>query len=239
VVVKGDVIVAGSDGLLDNLSELEIVEEVGFGGAVTDLVVVGIFGGGFWGFWEEEGLGNAVWAREDGPGRGAEGRVGHSSRCLRLTPLAPGRAAPLGPPLPQVAGGLRQGMRAPQLAQRIAKAAFDASVDPRRVTPYSRAATEAFDMVYSGGKKVGEGCLCLRVWACAVCALFAACVRSVRSMVCSGGKRAGEWRGRGRTCLRRVCVPCVCCCAPRRTEHAPRPPPPAQDDIAVVVALVS
>jgi protein phosphatase PTC7 len=30
--------------------------------------------------------------------------------------------------------------------------AFDNSVDKHRVTPYSRAATEAFDMVYSGGK---------------------------------------------------------------------------------------
>jgi hypothetical protein len=28
VVLKGDVIVAGSDGLLDNLSELELLEEV-------------------------------------------------------------------------------------------------------------------------------------------------------------------------------------------------------------------
>jgi hypothetical protein len=31
VVHKGDVIVAGSDGLLDNLSELEILDEVGAG----------------------------------------------------------------------------------------------------------------------------------------------------------------------------------------------------------------
>lgn len=30
--------------------------------------------------------------------------------------------------------------------------AFDNSIDKHRVTPYSRAATEAFDMVYSGGK---------------------------------------------------------------------------------------
>ncbi|KAI8470187.1 MAG: Serine/threonine protein phosphatase [Monoraphidium minutum] len=79
VVHPGDVIVAGSDGLLDNLSELEILEEVG--------------------------------------------------ACLRAN------------------------LRASQMAQRIAKAAFEASVDRKRVTPYSRAATEAFDMVYSGGKK--------------------------------------------------------------------------------------
>lgn len=30
--------------------------------------------------------------------------------------------------------------------------AFENSVDKHRLTPYSRAATEAFDMVYSGGK---------------------------------------------------------------------------------------
>lgn len=79
VVYPGDVIVAGSDGLLDNLSELEMLEEV--------------------------------------------------------------------------AKGQRAGLRASELAQRIAKAAFEASIDHKRVTPYSRAATEAFDMVYSGGKK--------------------------------------------------------------------------------------
>jgi hypothetical protein len=58
----------------------------------------------------------------------------------------------------QVAAGLRAGARAPQIAQQIAKAAFLASVDRGRTTPYARAATEAFDMVYSGGKKVrGRG----------------------------------------------------------------------------------
>lgn len=34
----------------------------------------------------------------------------------------------------------------------LLQVAFDNSVDKHRVTPYSRAATEAFDMVYSGGK---------------------------------------------------------------------------------------
>jgi protein phosphatase PTC7 len=79
LVEPGDVIVAGSDGLLDNLSELEVLEDV--------------------------------------------------------------------------ERGLHAGARAPELARRIAKRAFEASVDRRRVTPYSRAATEAFDMVYTGGKK--------------------------------------------------------------------------------------
>lgn len=79
VVQSGDVIVAGSDGLLDNLSEHELTEEV--------------------------------------------------DRALRA------------------------GLRAPGIVQRLAKAAFDASIDRKRTTPYSRAATEAFDMVYSGGKK--------------------------------------------------------------------------------------
>jgi hypothetical protein len=58
----------------------------------------------------------------------------------------------------QVDKALRGGARAAAITQRLAKAAFEASIDRKRVTPYSRAATEAFDMVYSGGKKVGGGC---------------------------------------------------------------------------------
>ena len=38
------------------------------------------------------------------------------------------------------------------VAFRLSKLAFDNSMDKERSTPYSRAATEAFDMVYSGGK---------------------------------------------------------------------------------------
>jgi protein phosphatase PTC7 len=38
------------------------------------------------------------------------------------------------------------------MAQRITHLAFEASIDSRRVTPYSQCASEAFDMVYSGGK---------------------------------------------------------------------------------------
>ena len=38
------------------------------------------------------------------------------------------------------------------VAQALAAKAFDASLDKRRVTPYSRAASAAFDMVYNGGK---------------------------------------------------------------------------------------
>lgn len=77
-VLPGDVVVMGSDGLLDNLSEGELVE--------------------------------------------------------------------------QVARLLQAGARPGAMAQAVAKAAFDASLDKGRLTPYSRAATEAFDMVYSGGK---------------------------------------------------------------------------------------
>lgn len=39
------------------------------------------------------------------------------------------------------------------LAQAIAAAAFHSSMNKSKATPYSRAATEAFDMVYSGGKR--------------------------------------------------------------------------------------
>jgi protein phosphatase PTC7 len=77
-VYKGDIIVMGSDGLLDNLSEVETLE------AVTQMQ--------------------------------------------------------------------QKGMRPGPMAQALAKRAFDHSLDKHRVTPYSRAATEAFDMVYSGGK---------------------------------------------------------------------------------------
>lgn len=77
-VQKGDVIVMGTDGLLDNVSETEIVSEV-------------------------------ERARREGESPG-------------------------------------------QLMQRLSKLAFDNSIDKKRSTPYSKAATEAFEMVYSGGK---------------------------------------------------------------------------------------
>jgi protein phosphatase PTC7 len=38
------------------------------------------------------------------------------------------------------------------MAQRLARLAFEASYDKRRITPYAAAATEHFDMAYSGGK---------------------------------------------------------------------------------------
>lgn len=53
---------------------------------------------------------------------------------------------------PQVVKMQAAGLRPQHMAQQLAKAAFDASIDKHRMTPYSRAATEAFDMVYSGGK---------------------------------------------------------------------------------------
>ena len=45
------------------------------------------------------------------------------------------------------------GEPAAAMARRLAAAAFEGSVDRRRGTPYSAAATEAFGMDYSGGKK--------------------------------------------------------------------------------------
>jgi protein phosphatase PTC7 len=38
-------------------------------------------------------------------------------------------------------------------ARAVVSAAYQAAMDKRRTTPYSLAATENFDMVYSGGKK--------------------------------------------------------------------------------------
>ena len=40
-----------------------------------------------------------------------------------------------------------------QMVQALAKLAFEASVDKKRMTPYSKGASEFFDMVYSGGKR--------------------------------------------------------------------------------------
>jgi len=48
--------------------------------------------------------------------------------------------------------GVAQGVSVPQLVQRLVRHAFEASMDKHRMTPYSKGATEAFDMVYSGGK---------------------------------------------------------------------------------------
>ena len=45
------------------------------------------------------------------------------------------------------------GERARRLANELGKRAFQNSMDKWIETPYSKAATDAFDMVYSGGKK--------------------------------------------------------------------------------------
>ena len=55
--------------------------------------------------------------------------------------------------LAKVQHAIKQGERAPAIALSLARAAFEASVDRDAVTPYSLGATEAFDMVYSGGKQ--------------------------------------------------------------------------------------
>ena len=53
----------------------------------------------------------------------------------------------------RVQEALGQGQRAPSIALDLARAAFEASMDRDGQTPYSLAATEAFDMIYSGGKQ--------------------------------------------------------------------------------------
>lgn len=77
-VLRGDVIVMGTDGLLDNLSDSEIASEVGV------------------------------------------------QRCKGSGPSV--------------------------IAQRLARMAFEAAYDKSRITPYAIAASEHFDMAYSGGK---------------------------------------------------------------------------------------
>jgi len=164
VVQKGDVIVAGSDGLLDNLSELEMLDEVRARCAPDARGLGGVWGGCGWHF-----------------ALAAGGLAG--SRSLLVTIYTPPRPTTtpqsISPPNQQtnkptnqqtnqqVNKGLRVNARASEIAQRLAKLAFEASIDRKRVTPYSRAATEAFDMVYSGGKKVrglGVGGLGFGVW---------------------------------------------------------------------------
>jgi hypothetical protein len=49
----------------------------------------------------------------------------------------------------QVGALLKTGAKPAAMAQQMAKVAFDNSLDKSRMTPYSRAATEAFDMVRS------------------------------------------------------------------------------------------
>ena len=86
----GDIVVMGSDGLWDNLSEIEILE-----------VIESVFQGS---------------SASAGLGAESQGVMNRASR-------------------------------------ELVSAAYTASMDKRRTTPYSLAATEWFDMVYSGGKK--------------------------------------------------------------------------------------
>ena len=55
--------------------------------------------------------------------------------------------------LNEVLSQVKAGKRASVIAQRLCAVAFNSSVDKDALTPYCVAATEAFDMVYSGGKK--------------------------------------------------------------------------------------
>jgi len=52
-----------------------------------------------------------------------------------------------------VAAGRKAREGAPALARRLAGLAFKASLDREGESPYSLGASEAFDMVYSGGKR--------------------------------------------------------------------------------------
>jgi hypothetical protein len=70
----------------------------------------------------------------------------------------------------QVGALLKAGAKPAAMAQQMAKVAFDNSLDKSRITPYSRAATEAFDMVSSissssssSGSAVVRWCDCDRL----------------------------------------------------------------------------
>jgi protein phosphatase PTC7 len=88
-IYQGDVVILGSDGLFDNVSDAEICEKVGY--------LLGI------------------------------------------------------------------GASPNQIAQKLAFMAFEHSVDKKRQTPFSVSATEAFDMVYNGGKADDITVLCALV----------------------------------------------------------------------------
>lgn len=45
------------------------------------------------------------------------------------------------------------GSRPSVIAQRLTKLAFEHALDKHAMTPYSQAASEAFDMIYNGGKQ--------------------------------------------------------------------------------------
>jgi hypothetical protein len=70
--------------------------------------------------------------------------------------------------LAQVGVLLKAGAKPAAMAQQMAKVAFDNSLDKQRITPYSRAATEAFDMVSrrsrssssSSRQQASDDCVC-------------------------------------------------------------------------------
>ncbi|KAL4854234.1 putative protein phosphatase 2C 55 [Chlorella vulgaris] len=82
---------------------------------------------------------------------------------LTTMPLSPGDIVVLGSDglwdnvseeelLAEVEKDVVEGVKAPVISQRLAFLAFESSLDKGRETPYSMGASEAFDMVYSGGK---------------------------------------------------------------------------------------
>jgi protein phosphatase PTC7 len=62
-----------------------------------------------------------------------------------------------------VQAGVDAGAAPAAVARSVAAAAFERSVLKRGSTPYSAAATDAFDMVYCGGKRDDITVLCVLV----------------------------------------------------------------------------
>jgi hypothetical protein len=152
-VSPGDVIVMGTDGLLDNLSEAEILREVQQEAAEA-AAKRGAAVGGAGGAARRAASASSASAHA----RGVHHHPTHHHTHLPSTHTSSSSSSAQQqqqqheqqqspPPLPPSA------LISPSaLAHRLARLAFEASVDRSRSTPYSRAATEAFDMVYSGGK---------------------------------------------------------------------------------------
>jgi hypothetical protein len=161
-VSPGDVIVMGTDGLLDNLSEGEILREVQLEAAAALLAARRSAGaGGGKGQRRGHAPGGAVpHPQQHQPLHHGvhhhpthHHEVGGVKNASAAAPApAPAAAAAAAAAPPSLAVPPSALISPSSLAHRLARLAFEASVDRSRSTPYSRAATEAFDMVYSGGK---------------------------------------------------------------------------------------
>ena len=121
VLEEGDLVVMGSDGVFDNLTDSEILAEAFRHVSLHQ---------------EEQ---EDQEERQEQEGQGKDGEGGGRQGGKRET-----RQSSSSPGLRKVAG---------DIASSLADLSFWKSVDKSAETPFSMSASEAFDVVYSGGKK--------------------------------------------------------------------------------------